>query len=50
MSGQSFAEALERAIARSQSPPLLNGPAPPELPAEELKKPFPNYRNNFRRY
>ena len=37
MSGQSFAEALERAIARSQSPPLLNGPAPPELPAEELK-------------
>ena len=50
MDGKSFAEALERAIARSQSPPLLNGPAPPELPAEELKRPFSNYRNNYRRY
>jgi hypothetical protein len=50
MDGKSFAEALERAIARSKSPPLLNGPAPPELPAEELKKPFSNYRNNYRRY
>jgi hypothetical protein len=51
MDGQSFAEALERAIIRSQSPvPLLNGPAPPELPPEELKKPFSNYRNNYRRY
>jgi hypothetical protein len=51
MDGQSFAEALERAISRSQKPlPLLNGPSPPELPAEELKKPFSNYRNNYRRY
>jgi len=50
MDGKSFAEALERAIIRSQSPPMLNGPAPPELPAEELKKPFSNYRNNYRRY
>jgi hypothetical protein len=50
MDGQSFAEALDRCIARSQGPLLLNGPAPPELPAEELKKPFPNYRNNFRRF
>jgi hypothetical protein len=51
MDGQSFAEALERAIIRSQSPvPLLNGPSPPELPPEELKKPFSNYRNNYRRY
>jgi hypothetical protein len=50
MNGQDFATALERAIERSQRPvPLLNGPAP-ELPAEELKRPFPNYRNNFRRY
>jgi len=48
MSGQSFAEALERAIARSQGPPMLNGPAPPELPAEELKKPFS--RLNYRRF
>jgi hypothetical protein len=40
MNGQSFAEALERAIARSNSPvPLLNGPVM-ELPASELKKPF----------
>jgi hypothetical protein len=50
MDGQSFAEALERAINRSQSPiPLLNGPVE-QLPAEELKKPMPRYRNNFRRY
>jgi len=42
--GKSFAEALERAIIRSQSSvPLLNGPAP-ELPAEELKKPMARYR------
>ena len=47
MSGQSFAEALDRAIARSNSPPLLNGPAEP-LPASELKKPFP--RPNYRRF
>src|SRR5215468_805910 len=48
MSGKSFAEALERAINRSQGPVLLN--SPPELPAEELKRPFPTYRNNYRRY
>src|SRR5262249_2076877 len=47
MSGQSFAEALDRAIARSQSPPLLNGPVQ-ELPAQELKKPFS--RLNYRRF
>ena len=50
ISGQeSFAEALDRCIARSQGPVLFNA-APPELPAEELKRPFSNYRNNFRRY
>ena len=49
MDGKTFAEALERAITRSQSPPqsppLLNGQVE-ELPASELKKPFvrPNYR------
>jgi len=48
MNGNTFAEALERAINRSQGPLLLN--SPPELPAEELKKPFSNYRNNYRRY
>jgi len=53
MDGKSFADALERAIIRSQSPHVVNAPAlpaPPELPAEELKKPFPNYRNNYRRF
>jgi hypothetical protein len=43
MNGQSFAEALDRAIARSNSPPLLNGTVE-ELPASELKKPFSNLR------
>src|SRR6516164_4333748 len=48
--GKDFATQLERAIERSKQPvPLLNGPAPPELPAEELKRPFvrPNYRRRF---
>jgi hypothetical protein len=50
MDGQTFAEALERAIERSNSPvPLLNGPME-ELPADELKGPMPRYRNNYRRY
>jgi hypothetical protein len=45
MDERSFAHALERAIERSKQPvPLLNGPAPPELPAEELKKPMARYR------
>jgi hypothetical protein len=43
MNSQSFAEALERAINRSNSPPLLNGKVEP-LPASELKKPFQNLR------
>jgi hypothetical protein len=46
--GETFAEALERAIARSQQPvPLLNGPVE-ELPASDLKKPF--VRSNYRRF
>jgi hypothetical protein len=56
MSGQSFAQALERAIARSRgeapalpAPKIIEHYAPPELPAEDLKGPFPNYRNNYRR-
>jgi len=50
MDGKSFAEALDRCIERSKQPvSLLKGPAPPELPAEELKRPFSNYRNNYRR-
>ena len=50
MDGKTFAEALDRCIERStKGPPLLNGPSP-ELPAEELKRPFPTYRNNYRRF
>jgi hypothetical protein len=51
MSGQSFAEALERAIERStKPPPKVIEHEPPELPAKDLKGPFPNYRNNYRRF
>ena len=50
MDGQTFAEALERCIERSKGPPMLNGGPVVELPAEELKRPFSNYRNNYRRY
>jgi len=51
--GKTLAEQLDRelrAIERSKQPiPLLNGPVEP-LPASELKGPFSNYRNNYRRY
>jgi hypothetical protein len=51
MDGKTFAEALERAIERSKGPVMLNSPKTIEqLPAEELKKPFSNYRNNYRRF
>ena len=49
MDGKTFAEALDRAIERSKSPPRLNGPVE-QLPAETMKKPFSNYRNNYRRF
>jgi hypothetical protein len=43
-SGESFAEQLERCIARSQSTvPMLNGPTP-MIDAAETKKPFASYR------
>ena len=45
-------KALERAKVRSAQANLallLNGPVEP-LPASELKRPFSNYRNNYRRY
>jgi hypothetical protein len=50
--GKSFAEMLERAIERSKQPSLLapNTIEHEPLPAEELKRPFSNYRNNYRRY
>jgi hypothetical protein len=47
MDGKTFAEALERAIERSKSPVLLNGPVEP-LPPDTLKKPFA--RRNYRRF
>jgi hypothetical protein len=48
MDGKSFAEALERALSRSEtvrngSLPLLNGPVEP-LPATVANKPFATYR------
>jgi hypothetical protein len=43
MDGKSFAEALDRAIARSNGPPLLNGPVE-QLPAEDMKAPFTRLR------
>ena len=43
MDEKSFAAALERAIERSKSPPLLNGPVEPLSP-EEAKKPMSRYR------
>jgi hypothetical protein len=41
--GKTFAEALERCIERSKSPPLLNGPVE-QLTASELKRPMSRYR------
>ena len=43
MDGKSFAEALERAIERSEGPVLLNGKVEP-LPREEAMKPMSRYR------
>ena len=43
MDEKSFAAALERAIERSRSPPLLNGPVEP-LPREEAARPMSRYR------
>jgi hypothetical protein len=42
--GKSFAEALERCIERSKSPPQLNGNQVEQLPASELKQPMSRYR------
>src|SRR6516165_7980823 len=47
MSGQSFAEALERAIARSKAPLALNAPViehEPTVSPEEMRRPFQRYR------
>ena len=55
MSGNDFASALERAIERSGVKPTPL-PSPKviatveQVSAETMKKPFSNYRNNFRRY
>jgi hypothetical protein len=49
--GKTFAEALERCIERSKSPPQLNGPTTIEheqlVPASELKKPFQRHYRRF---
>jgi hypothetical protein len=54
LDGNSFAEALERCIARSGTKPLslskVIDATPVEIPAEEMKRPMAHYRNNFRRY
>src|SRR6516164_4168944 len=47
MDGKTFAEALDRAIERSNGPLLLNSRVE-ELPASELKKPF--VRSSYRRF
>jgi hypothetical protein len=47
MSGQSFAEALERAIARSKAPLALNAPViehGPTVSPVEMRRPFSRYR------
>ena len=48
MSGQSFAEALERAIQRSKAPLALDPPAviehEPLVEPSEMKRPFSRYR------
>jgi hypothetical protein len=48
MDGTSFAQALERAIMRSKSPPPVAALAPPQHPASELKDNFPVRRRNLR--
>jgi hypothetical protein len=44
MDGQSFAEALDRCIARSKAPLALNAPKTIEHSADELKGPMARYR------
>src|SRR5262245_57282087 len=46
LDGQTFAEALERCIERSKSPPMLNAPTF-EIDVAEMKKPF---TRNYRRF
>src|SRR5215469_6157875 len=48
MDGTSFAQALERAIMRSKSPPPLAALPAPQHPASELKGNFPVRRRNLR--
>jgi len=44
MNGQSFAEALDRAIARSKAPLALNAPKTIEHSPDEMKRPNQRYR------
>jgi hypothetical protein len=55
MTGKSFAEQLERAILRSQSPDVINRPASPapitiEHSPDEMKKPFARLERFERRF
>jgi hypothetical protein len=47
MSGQSFAEALDRAIKRSEAPLPLPGPKTIEHQADEMKGPFTRLERRF---
>jgi hypothetical protein len=47
MNSQSFAEALERAIKRSEQPLPLPGPKTIEHDADEMKKPFARLDRRF---
>ena len=47
LDGKSFADALDRAIERSKSPPMLNAPTIELVDATEMKKPMSRL---YRRY
>jgi hypothetical protein len=44
MDGKSFADALERAIARSEGATVINALPAPEIDATVMKRPFQSYR------
>ena len=55
LNGEDFASALDRCIARSGIKPTPLPPPKviehePPVSAEEMKRPFSNYRNNYRRF
>jgi len=55
MDGLDFAAALDRCIERSgikqlPAPKVIEARPVEQVSASVMKRPFPNYRNNFRRY